>query len=209
MNEVIKFNVSGNSIVLDQQSVDLANAAGSEMMDACELVYLAATLKAAKLSDRDIVVEIGAYIGNTAVFIHRILNYLANTRTPVLSIDPFERCNPDEVNPQGVLQKYLQNVLDAGAASRCFPLVGFSHDVHMIIPEKIGVLIVDGDHRYEGVKNDLLFYSSKVRHGGMLFIDDYNEKSYPDVFRAFNEFVDARPDYRLLHKSWFAIAQRI
>ena len=205
----LEFKETGDEVALDEEIVALANAASSEMMDACELMYLAATLKCAKLSDGDVVAEIGAFIGTTTVFTHRVLNILGNTGSPVLSIDPFERCPPDAFNPQGVYHQYQENVLKADAGSRCFPLVGFSQDVHMVVPNNLGVLIVDGDHRYEGVRNDLLLYGSKIRVGGFLFADDYSLAAYPGVYHAFNEFMAARPDFRVLHKAWFAIAQRV
>jgi predicted O-methyltransferase YrrM len=38
--------------------------------------------------------------------------------------------------------------------------------------EKIDVLFIDGDHRYEGVKKDFIFYRKLVREGGVILLHD-------------------------------------
>lgn len=39
----------------------------------------------------------------------------------------------------------------------------------------IDVLFIDGDHRYEGVKKDFLYYRSLVREGGLILLHDIKE----------------------------------
>ena len=205
----IQFSESGLDIVVPGPVVALAHQAVSKMMDASELIYLAAAVQTSQLSSEDIIVEIGTYVGSTAVFLHRTLNESGNTQTSILSVDPFERYTPNDANAQGIYRQYLQNILRFDAGSRCMPLVAFSQDAHPVVPNNIGLLIVDGDHTYEGAKSDLTLYVDKVRSGGLIFLDDYNEQTYPGVYHAFNDFIDHRTDCKVLHKSYFAIAQRI
>lgn len=207
----VEFNQDCYKTYFDSSVIDLANASASIMMDAAELLYLAGTLQAAKITDEDIVVEIGSFNGRTAIFLHQILTLFGNTGTPILSIDPFERCIPtNDFDSQGSYTKYLENILNSGAGSRCMPLVAFSQDAHLVVPNKIGMLLVDGSHEYERAKDDLFLYADKVRPGGFIFVDDYSERNYPGVFTAFNEFIETRKDYQASHvvDSWFAIAQR-
>ena len=43
----------------------------------------------------------------------------------------------------------------------------------------IDVLFIDGDHRYEGVKKDFLFYRSLVNDGGQILFHDIVEENGP------------------------------
>src|SRR5437764_15293596 len=93
-------NQSGATIDLPDSVRAGAEAAASEMMDAAELLHLAAALALCEWRPGAIVVEIGTFQGQTAVFLAKVLEALG-VRAPVLSIDPFERARPDGLNPQG------------------------------------------------------------------------------------------------------------
>lgn len=43
---------------------------------------------------------------------------------------------------------------------------------HALGSQRIDVLLIDGDHRYEGVKQDFLLYRQLVRHGGLIMFHD-------------------------------------
>lgn len=59
------------------------------------------------------------------------------------------------------------------------------------------LLVIDGDHSYEGVKFDYENYIDLVEDGGYIIIDDYGSKAWPDVTR----FVDTvvMDDLRVEH----------
>jgi hypothetical protein len=48
---------------------------------------------------------------------------------------------------------------------------------------------VDGDHTYEGVKEDLRLYMPKIRSGGLLIGDDYRDGWGVGVVKAFHELL--------------------
>jgi len=50
----------------------------------------------------------------------------------------------------------------------------------------IGLLHIDGDHSYDGVKKDLNMYWSKIKSGGVIINDDY---AWGCCKKAINEFV--------------------
>ncbi len=183
-----------------------AEAFASVMMDADELLHLAAALAAYDWSDGAIVVEIGAYLGQTTVFMAKVLEHVGSP-APILSIDAFERVVPDPLNPQGVFETYLQNVAAAGFAARCFPLVGFSQQVAPVVPNAIGVLVLDGGHYDEVVRADLALYAPKIRPGGYLFADDYGPM-YPEVVRALDDFLARTPEFTVVARRGFVIARR-
>ena len=185
-----------------------ARHAASEMLDAQELIHLAAALLSSPrpASGRRLVVEIGAYLGRTTVFMARVLE-TSGAPCTILSIDPFESVSPDPLNPRGQYSVYQEHVRQAGLQDVCIPLVAFSRDAAPAVPEGIDVLVVDGDHRYEAVKQDLALYGPKLGVGGRVFIDDY-VPAYEGVQNATDEFFQANPDFEVLHRSYFVIAER-
>lgn len=58
--------------------------------------------------------------------------------------------------------------------------------------DRVDILLVDGDHSYEGVKADLAAWLPAVRHMSAVWLDDFNE---PGVARAVEEapLVDIDP----------------
>jgi len=202
----IAFNQSGGRVHLPGAVGQWATTLASGMMDAGELTYLAAALSAYPWDGRSVVVEIGAYVGSTSAFMAKVLQQLGH-RVPILSIDPFERAVPGPIDPQGIYGAYLKTIREHGVEDVCLPLVAFSKDAAPVVPDTIGVLVVDGGHEYPVVRGDLHDYGPKVRPGGFIFIDDYSDP-FPGVRRAVDEyFVETRP-FTIVHKSYFVVAQR-
>lgn len=54
--------------------------------------------------------------------------------------------------------------------------------------ESIDVVYIDGDHSYEGVKEDIKLYYPKLKHGGFLCGHDYSAP-WPSIIQAVDEFV--------------------
>jgi hypothetical protein len=202
----LTFAPSGRAVTLPEAARDLATEFASGMMDAHELLHLAGTLAAYPWDAGGIVVEIGAYEGRSAVFMARILRLLGQ-RASILSIDPFERVQPDPLNPQGHYAAYLATVAREGLDGICLPLVAFSQDAAPVVPASIAVLVVDGGHHYPTVKQDLALYGPKVLPRGLIFIDDY-VPAYPGVMRAADEYFAASPEFERVHTTYFLVAQR-
>ena len=65
---------------------------------------------------------------------------------------------------------------------KCFFIEGNSHDsstyddlVNTLNGKQIDFLFIDGDHTYEGVKQDYKMYSSLVKNGGYIAFHDIND----------------------------------
>jgi hypothetical protein len=202
----LTFTPSDYTVDLPDTIQALSEAFGSGMMDAGELQYLAGTLAAYPWNTASIVVEIGAYTGRTTVFMAKVLQLLGK-RIPILSIDAFDRVQPNALNPQGNYAAYLETIRTNNIEDVCLPLTAFSQDAAPVVPDKIGVLVVDGGHSYPVVTQDLTLYGVKVLPGGFVFIDDYGSY-YPDVIRAVDEYFVPGCSYTILHKSHFVVAQR-
>jgi Methyltransferase domain len=202
----LEFTPCGYTLSLPDSVRAWAEASGSEMMDTGELIYLAGTLAAYPWDTEAIVVEIGAYVGRTTVFMAKTLQLLRK-RVLILSIDPFERAQPDSLNPQGIYSAYLENIRTNNVADLCLPLAAFSEDAAPVVPDKIGVLVIDGAHHYPAVSKDLELYGPKVLPKGLIFIDDYGP-AYPDVMRAVDEYFVPGGRFTILHRTHFVVAQR-
>src|SRR4051812_2107017 len=119
MTVAVEFN-RAFSVELSDEAGHLASAFGSSMMDAGELLHLGAVLAAHTWQPQEILVEIGAYRGETTVFMAKLLESL-DRQVPILSIDPFERAQPDGLNPQGIYTAYIRNIVAHGVGNRCLP----------------------------------------------------------------------------------------
>ncbi len=194
------------SVELSDEAAHLASAFGSSMMDAGELLHLGAVLVAHSWQPNELLVEIGAYRCETTVFMAKLLD-LVGQRVPILSIDAFERAQPDSLNPQGIYRAYIQNIMAHGVADKCFLLSAFSENAAPVVPNSIGVLVIDGGHHYPVVSKDLALYGAKVVPEGFVFIDDYVE-AYPGVVQAVDEYFQASSDFEILMKSYFVVARR-
>ncbi|MGI9648423.1 MAG: class I SAM-dependent methyltransferase, partial [Acidimicrobiia bacterium] len=171
-DQKLTFNPSGFQAVVTAAATARAVSYSSEMMDDGELRYLAAIAGSFAWERDDLVVEIGSYSGMTAAFVAETLGE-AGHENKVLSIDPFDRVRHTRLNPGGKYKRYLRTIRERGLEDRCLPLVAYSQDAAPAVPERIGLLIVDGDHEHESVATDLALYAPKVRPGGFIFLDDH------------------------------------
>jgi hypothetical protein len=53
--------------------------------------------------------------------------------------------------------------------------------------ESVDAIFIDGDHSYESVTNDLLFWWNKLKKGGWLLGDDY-DSCWPETKQAVDDF---------------------
>jgi hypothetical protein len=202
----ITFERNGRKVDIPDILNEWAHSFASEMIDAGELLYLAAAIASYDWPVGSFLAEIGAYQGRTTAFMAHVLRLLGHD-VPVLSIDPFERVAPTPLNPQGSYPDYLSMVSLHQIAERCLPLMSFSRDAALVVAPKIGVLVIDGGHDYADVSADIALYAPKVLPGGLIFLDDYGP-SYPGVIQAVDEYFASRNPFILEHKSHFAIARR-
>lgn len=114
------------------------------------------------------VLEIGTYMGATAAFMAT-----ANPQATIVSVDIVER--PEwRVNARGNQTLMIM-------PSRDIPTFFQSGFFDMIF--------IDGDHSYEGVKNDLYAVIPLLKEGGVLICHDYETRE--PVKRAVDEYCKA------------------
>jgi len=65
---------------------------------------------------------------------------------------------------------------------------GLSTEVAKHFPDNsIDCLFIDGDHTYQGVKDDIAYYYHKIKFGGVFMFDDYGQP-FPGVIKAVDAF---------------------
>ena len=117
--------------------------------------------------NKKLALEIGTYMGVTASIIATSLG-----QDGVLyCVDPFESKN-NKQNPgyrMAVRQLKRENTFHKAKF-----LLGYSNDQKIIsqIPDQLDFILVDGDHSYEGLKNDWQLVLSKLAINGIVCFHD-------------------------------------
>ena len=62
----------------------------------------------------------------------------------------------------------------------------------------INLLIIDGDHSYDGVKYDFDSYFPLLHPGGYVIFDDYNAKEWPGVQKFIDQDLRKTQDFEYL-----------
>jgi hypothetical protein len=71
------------------------------------------------------------------------------------------------------------------------------------------VLIIDGDHSYDGVKADFVNYMAAVKRGGYIIFDDYDAPEWPDIKEFIDTNVRDHSDLALVGTSWRTAVFRV
>ena len=71
------------------------------------------------------------------------------------------------------------------------------------------LLIIDGDHSYEGVKFDVEHYCSLVERGGYIIVDDYGAAEWPDIKSYVDKELRTSPDLVMVGTDWRTAVFRV
>jgi len=107
--------------------------------------------------------------------------------------------------------KYAERDFDRRTASRpeVVKIKDFSYQVaQMFDDHSIDFIYIDGEHTYEGVRNDLDLYSRKVKADGVIAGHDYVD-GWGGVVKAVNEFFQVPPHETFKDGSWLYFNERM
>ena len=80
---------------------------------------------------------------------------------------------------------------------------GNSEDVADKVKETIDYLFIDGDHKYDAVIRDFKNYKDKVRKGGIIVFDNYNDPSWKEVAPAVELIIlEYKDEFKLKEKKY-------
>lgn len=131
------------------------------------------------------VVEIGSWKGKSTIWLAKACEAVPGAR--IFAIDPHR---------EGSEQEFRRNVKMAGVDAILTPIVAPSVEALKGWDRPIGLLWIDGDHRYESVKSDFFGWEPFVVEGGVVaFHDTY---SWEGVRRVVDEDVLRSDRFKVL-----------
>lgn len=69
----------------------------------------------------------------------------------------------------------------------------------VIVGQPIDLILIDGDHTYQGVTDDCNHFMPRVRRGGYALFHDYGRESLPEVYAAVRDYMDGNQHW-VLHQ---------
>ena len=133
-------------------------------------------------------VELGVAYGGNSASILSIDNV-----TKLYGVDPYLHMDgyDDPMNlPQQEFDKLYVSVLKRLDDKRYTHIRKTSKEAVNDVPGQVDFIFIDADHSYEGVKEDIEIWFSKVRIGGIISGHDYGHVNFPGVKKAVHEFFD-------------------
>lgn len=130
-------------------------------------------------------VELGTFLGASAIPVARSI---ARWRGALTCVDTWS----EDVLHAGPPSPWLlvscaRNLVAAGVTNvRLMPTTTL--EAARTWTEPIDYLYIDADHSYEGVWGDLAAWTPHMKPGGLILGDDYGNRSFPGVQRAWDEF---------------------
>jgi len=115
-----------------------------------------------------VIVEIGSLYGKSTTWLGR--GSKSGGKVRVYSIDPHLVSTFDE---------FKRNLVKMGVDDIVTPIVDTSEEAVKDFNEKVVLIFIDGDHRYESVKLDFMLWFPKVVYSGIMAFHDTNKISGP------------------------------
>lgn len=151
-------------------------------MTNAELNWLAEKAKSAKF-----ITEFGCYLG-------RSTRALAdNTEGTIFAVDPWDGVyynndgtKADWINT-AVFDVFCANLSDHIKSGRVVPVQNYSWAFRP--PIRMDLIFIDGDHRYDEVKLDIIHALGMVKSGGIISGHDYIHTTWPGVKKAVDEIL--------------------
>jgi hypothetical protein len=121
------------------------------------------------------IVEIGSFQGRSTI----VLASAADPSVQVIAIDPHAGNDRGPQELDGYADEadsdhsiFNKNLADSGVADRVRHLRMFSDDARTEVIGEVGVLYIDGAHRYAPARADIASWGARVADGGTLLIHD-------------------------------------
>jgi len=157
--------------------------------EAQRLTWLAARVPADKA-----IVEIGSLRGRSTCRLG--LGAAAGLGAHVWAIDTWGPYSPASGLKGGDQhrERFDFNIDLFGLGAQVTPIRADSREIAKVWQREIGLLFIDGEHTYEGIRGDYEGFHEHVVAGGWLAIHDYYE-DWVDIIRFVNETVFPSDDW--------------
>ena len=159
------------------------------------------------------VLEIGTLFGISTAAIYDACR-LKFDSIKLTVIDPLDGYYGKEEDPYSGVP-VVQEVLE-----RNFEILDIPRDDYRIVKEfsstkaalkavhgeLYDLMIIDGDHSYEGVSSDVANYTPMLKPGGIMVVDDYRNPSWESVTLYVDEVMKKDKRFTVLVEGWHTIA---
>ena len=128
----------------------------------------------ARTNDKGFVVEIGSWKGKSTTYLAAGAQENKHGYTCVNAVDHFHGSPEHQKNgPVFTLPDFKANLSKAGLSEEVDIFVMNSVDASQIFDaNEVGLLFIDGDHKYESVRSDLDAWWPKVAPNGIIVLHD-------------------------------------
>lgn len=138
--------------------------------------------------------EIGVLFGGGLLIMQYALQSV-HSNNWIMAIDPLDGYYRQEKDPVTGLpiniETVTENLQNEGFSMERVNLIKARSESNETLEQtrsiKLASLWIDGDHSYEGIRNDWYNYSPLVVSGGYVLIDNYHDVSWPDVSKFIDE----------------------
>lgn len=134
------------------------------------------------------VIEVGTWIGNTAKFMHEVLQELGVSHR-IDCVDTFHGSPTDLTSDLAGMMggsthgEFVRNVGDL-RGSVIFEHIGESTDVALNWQDKADLIFIDADHSYEATTADIEAWRPHLKSNGILAGHDYDVNGFEGVKKA-------------------------
>ena len=152
---------------------------------------------AAYLPDGAVCAEIGIAYGRSLLYLANLFLGINKRRCLLYGIDPWgkpqEPCEGAGGFVSGEVGLEFLNGYSTELEAAMIRLIGLPsvRAARAFEDQSLDLVMIDGDHTYDGCRNDILAYLPKVKPGGLLCGHDYGEQ-YPGVRKAVDEVLGRR-----------------
>ena len=155
--------------------------------------------------DRICILEIGALYGvSLAILYNHVVTRFATAK--VVALDPFDGYYGQALdvllNQPVNEQAFIRNMRLSNIPESDYSLIKqYSTNQGALSSARelsINLLVIDGDHSYEGIKYDFDTYFPLLQPGGYVIFDDYNAEEWPGVQKFIDEDVCKKNDFEYL-----------
>ena len=161
--------------------------AAKTQTSASERICLCRHVKTAKSA-----VEIGTFMGVTAAELAKALPADA----VLFCVDPY-------LNGQAIQAIAMRHLARRRVTGKVKMIQATAKEALDQLPSQVDYIFVDGDHSYEGLKEDWQFVKKRLKPGGVAAFHDANlqhglRPNCEGAIQCFDELIRTDPDYELI-----------
>jgi methyltransferase family protein len=141
--------------------------------------------------------EIGSYHGRSTC----MLAYSLQPPERLVVCDAFDQPTDEPYRDRPTESGLMANLLSVAPSLRPAQVRivrGYSRDLAFEANQAFRFAHIDGGHAYDTVTCDLLLVAANIMPRGVIAVDDYENRMFPAVTRAVDDFLGARADYSVL-----------